>query len=198
MTSDLLFFGLFFLIGSLPTAFLVGKITQGKDLRTLGSGNIGATNAFRVLGKKAGFFVFAVDLAKGFLPVFLAKSLYTGHENFTWLAAAPILGHIFTPFLGFKGGKGVATGAGVLLALRVDLFIFSLGVWALIFLSFRVASIASLIALSLLPIWAWVRGCSASEVLFLVTLAVLITWTHRSNLERLLKRKEGTLRFKSK
>lgn len=194
----LVFFGVFFLIGSIPTAFLVGKITQGKDLRKLGSGNIGATNAFRVLGKKAGFFVFAVDFAKGFLPIVLAKPLFLGHENFVWLAVAPILGHIFTPFLGFKGGKGIATGAGVLLALGSDLFLFSLGVWALFFLLFRIVSIASLASSSVLPLWAWFRGYNLNEVVVLAFLATLFLWTHRSNLKRLLAGNESAFRPLSK
>ncbi len=191
MISYFLFFTLFFLIGSVPTAFLVGKITQGKDLRTLGSGNIGATNAFRVLGKKAGFFVFAVDFLKGFLPVILAKSLFTGHEHFVWLAAGPILGHIFTPFLRFKGGKGIATGAGVLLALGPDLFIFSTGVWALVFMIFRIVSIGSLASSISLPVWAWFRGYPLGNILFLAIFAALFVWTHRANIGRLLTNCKG-------
>lgn len=192
MITNLFLIGLFYLIGAIPTAYLVGKITQGKDLRTLGSGNVGATNAFRVLGKKAGFFVFLVDFLKGFLPVLTAKVFYDHELYFMFLAAAPILGHIFTPFLGFKGGKGVATGAGVLLALGPNLFIFSLIVWALFFFTFRIVSVGSLASSALLPIWAWYRGYPREEILLLIVLACLIFWTHRANLERLLNRREST------
>lgn len=185
-----LFFTLFFLAGSVPTAYLVGKALQGKDLRKLGSGNSGATNAFRVLGKKAGFFVFTVDFLKGFLPVLVAEPLFLGHENFIWLAASPILGHIFTPFLGFKGGKGIATGAGVLLALAPGLFVFSLGIWALVFLMFRIVSIASLISSALLPAYAWICGYPFNRTVFLTVLGALFFWTHRSNLKTLFARRK--------
>lgn len=191
MSSYSIFFGLFFLIGSIPTAYLVGMASQDKDLRKLGSGNIGATNAFRILGKKAGFFVFAVDFLKGFLPILVTKHLFFGSENFVWLGAAPILGHVFTPFLGFKGGKGIATGAGVLLALGSDLFVLSLGVWALICFIFRIVSIASLVSSALLPIWAWMRGYSLNDILFLAALALLFFCTHRSNLERILTHRKS-------
>ena len=194
----ILLFSLLFLIGSLPTAFLVGKIAQGKDLRKLGSGNIGATNAFRVLGKKAGFFVFAVDFAKGYLPVLFAKPFFSGQEHWVWLVAAPILGHIFTPFLGFRGGKGIATGAGALLALGSDLFLFSLAVWVLFFLLFRIVSVGSLVSSALLPLWAWFRGQDLNEVFLLSFLAVLFFWTHRSNLQRLFTGKESNFSPRSK
>lgn len=194
MTLELLFFALFFLIGSLPTAFLVGKITQGKDLRKFGSGNIGATNAFRVLGKKAGFFVFIVDFLKGFLPIFITRSFFLGHENFLWVAAAPILGHIFTPFLGFKGGKGIATGAGVLLAFHADLFIFTITLWIVVFIALRIVSLASLAALIPLPFLAWYRGNSSKEIVFYSLLCSLYLWTHRSNLGRILSGQEKALR----
>lgn len=191
MISYSLIFTIFFLMGSIPTAYLAGKVLQGKDLRKFGSGNIGATNAFRVLGMNAGFFVFAVDFFKGFLPILITKPLFLGHENLVWLTAGPILGHIFTPFLGFKGGKGVATGAGVLLALGPDLFAFSLGVWLLIFFIFRMVSVGSLVSSTLLPLWAWIRGYPIHEIFFISVLSVLLICTHRANIRRLLRGQEG-------
>src|SRR3989338_8540646 len=141
-----------FFLGSIPTAYLAGRIFKGIDIRQHGSGNVGATNALRVMGKKIGALVFFIDFIKGFLPVFLLSKFTTGltpdpREAGLWLGVAAISGHVFTPFLGFKGGKGIATGAGVLLGVFPLLFFCVLFVWISVFVTTRIVSISSLTSL---------------------------------------------------
>ncbi len=177
-----------FLSGSLPTAYLVGCM-RGTDIRKHGSGNVGATNAFRVLGKGAGFFVFAVDFAKGYAPVFVFLRSGGDPSVAAWIGLAAILGHVFTPFLGFKGGKGVATGAGVLTASHPLLFAGAIAVWIACFFATRIVSISSLLALAAVNVLSCMTpvGNHARAAFFLIL--ALVTWTHRDNLARL---KAGT------
>lgn len=191
-----LFIGCFvvlFLIGALPTAYIVTRALSGKDIRQYGSGNVGATNAFRVLGKGPGIFVFAVDFLKGWLPVYVcfhSKIESVSPNVWIWLAVAPVLGHIFTPFLGFRGGKGIATGAGILLAIQPLLFVLAAGFWLLSFAMSRIASVSSLMALAPLPAAAWALKYPFSYVKILIFLAILLIWSHRSNIGRLLRGEE--------
>ena len=186
------FFGFFFtlyLIGSIPSAYFAAKILKGKDIRRHGSGNVGATNAFRLLGKSAGVAVFTLDFLKGFLPVlicFRLKIETTAPDTWIWLAAAPVLGHVFTPFLGFKGGKGIATGAGVLLGLQPMLFVCAAGLWLVCFTFTRIVSFSSLVCLTPLPLLSYVLGYPATYLKLLIFLILLLTWTHRENIRRIL------------
>ena len=127
----ILFWAIAFLAGSTPTAYLAGRSFKRIDIRQYGSGNVGATNAFRVLGKKIGAFVFIIDFLKGSLPVFFLPLLLPANhldpkEAGLWIGTGAIAGHVFTPFLGFKGGKGIATGAGVLCGAFPFLFLGSI------------------------------------------------------------------------
>ncbi len=180
-----------FALGSLPTAYWFAKRLKGVDIRTQGSGNVGATNAFRVLGKGPGLLVFALDFMKGWLPVFLFLNAQkgpsgTGAETAALgVGIAAMLGHIFTPFLGFKGGKGVATGAGVLLAFSPGLWALSLAIWGLIFWLTRTVSLASLGAIvSLAPLSFFFKKEYSTVSVFGI-LFLLVLWTHRENLKRL-------------
>jgi len=186
-----------FLSGSIPTAYLVTRKVAGLDIRKHGSGNVGATNAFRVVGKKWGSLVFAADFLKGAIPVWVTLAVFPGTPLLPFsVGIAAILGHIFTPFLGFKGGKGVATGSGVLFGAYPALFLCVLAAWGLLFLITRTVSVSSLFALLTLVISSfWLVQDRRATLLFFI-LFLLITWSHRSNIFRLLKGEE--LKFSKK
>ncbi|MEO7933631.1 MAG: glycerol-3-phosphate 1-O-acyltransferase PlsY [Chthoniobacterales bacterium] len=182
-----------FLLGSIPNGFLVAK-AKGIDIREHGSKNIGATNVLRVLGKGPGYTVFALDALKGIGAVLLGR----------WLAPSPdqlgeiiggiscIFGHSYTPWLGFKGGKGVATTAGILLTLfPPPILLIVLAVWLIFFYSTRYVSVASLAAAVSIPICVWllvVRGNSHGTPLlvFGLTVCLLVVLRHKTNIARLL------------
>lgn len=179
-----------FLLGSIPTGYLVAR-ARGVDIRQHGSGNIGATNVFRTIGKPLGIFVFAVDALKGFVAVFAASQLAAGGA---WLpivaAVAVIAGHNYTPWLGFRGGKGIATSAGVLLALMPLAVAMIATVWAAVFFTTRYVSLASISASAALPLSVgalWFAGCGGSGPLlgFSIVISALAIWRHRSNIQRL-------------
>ncbi|MEA3188007.1 MAG: acyl phosphate:glycerol-3-phosphate acyltransferase [Chthoniobacter sp.] len=184
-----------YLLGSIPFGFLVAK-TRGIDIRQHGSGNIGATNVLRVLGKKWGIPVFVLDALKGLIAVRLAMVL-GAHE--IPLAAAGImgavcciLGHNFPIWLGFKGGKGIATSAGVLLGMLPVAGVLSFCVWLLLFFLTRYVSLASIFAAITVPvvvvlqlIFVW-KGNGWPFFYFALVIAVLAVWRHRSNIKRLL------------
>jgi glycerol-3-phosphate acyltransferase PlsY len=185
-----------YLLGSIPNGYLVGK-ARGVDLRTVGSNNIGATNALRILGKKYGYFVFAADALKGWLAVMLAWAIGRGLPESLQIslgvtaAVFAMLGHIFPVWLGFKGGKGISTAAGVMIALfPIWVFLFGLAVWALLFFTTRYVSVASIAAAVSLPISAgvlWYLGqCDPVRTGIAALMCVLSVWRHKSNIQRLL------------
>lgn len=181
--------------GSIPAAYLAGR-AAGVDLRTKGSGNLGATNVVRVLGLPTGLLVFAVDTLKGALPVALLPRVTTGSIPADWLAilfgAAAILGHVRPVWLGFgKGGKGVATACGVFLALAPIPTLFALAVFAAAFGSTGFVSLGSLAAAGALPfLVAADAGIRAAVVPVSAVLAVFVFWTHRPNMGRLRRGEE--------
>lgn len=183
-----------YLLGSIPFGFLAGRIC-GVDIRTMGSGNIGATNALRVLGKKWGYAVFSCDFLKGLLPVILAGQW--GAFAGVFPASAPgalaglfvLLGHSFPVWLGFKGGKGIASSAGVMVALFPAAFLICLGTWILLFKATRYVSVASIGGAVALPIAVGILFATrrADWLAFAVSVAMclLAVWRHRSNITRL-------------
>ena len=179
-----------FLLGSIPTGYLVAR-AKGVDIRQHGSGNIGATNVFRTLGKPLGIFVFVVDALKGFAAVWLAVRIGGGSDWAGIIAAvAVIAGHNYTPWLGFKGGKGIATSAGVLLALMPWAVLAIAVVWFAVFQISRYVSLASICAAAALPLAVaalWYGGCGGNGSLlgFALLISALAIWRHRSNMERL-------------
>lgn len=183
-----------FLAGSIPTAYLAGKFFGNIDIRQHGSGNVGATNAFRVMGKKIGFAVFFVDFLKGYLPALFLSNylpLSLSHEVAVLLIGlACILGHVFSPFLNFHGGKGIAAGGGAVCAASPLLFLLTISVWSIIFFLSRLVSLSSLLCLVALIIFSFLfagdRGATALFCLYFL----LALWTHRENLIRLLQGKE--------
>ena len=180
-----------YMSGSIPAAWLAGR-WSGVDLRTQGSGNLGATNVFRVLGARVGLLVFAVDIAKGALPVWLLPR-YASSTSSTqvWLAVAcgiaAILGHIRPVFLGFgKGGKGVATACGVFLALAPLQTLLTLLIFSVVVLSSGYVSLASLTGAVSLPVLLAASVGARSPVFAVAMLtAAFVFWTHRANIQRL-------------
>jgi len=191
-----------YLLGSLPTGYLVGK-AKGVDIRAVGSGNIGATNVLRALGKPAGAFVLLMDALKGALGCWLPRVAVPkllsqeGSLNPELLSLAgglgAILGHNYTCWLRFKGGKGVATSAGVLLVLMPRAVGVCLGLWLLVLAATRYVSVASVAAAVALPfvVWAW-RG-SPAMVILSAAVGGLVVKRHRTNLQRLVAGTEHRL-----
>ena len=181
--------------GSIPAAYLAGRLA-GVDLRTKGSGNLGATNVVRVLGWKVGLVVFLVDMLKGALPVALLPGVTTGAIDPAWLpiiyGAAAILGHVRPVWLGLgKGGKGVATACGVFLALATVPTLFALAVFIVTFGATGYVSLASLAAAVGLPVFVGaVEGGVTPLVVVSVLIALFIFWTHRPNMGRLRRGEE--------
>jgi len=193
--NPLLLLPLAYLVGATPTSLWVGKGIYGVDLRTRGSGNLGATNTFRVLGWKAALPVFAVDVLKGWGPVWLFPRIDAAGASWGWAAAygaAAIVGHVFSLWVQFRGGKGVATGAGVFLALAPLATFGALIVWIVALLTSRRVSVASILAALVLPVAvAFTRPAGGGTLLaFAVALAAFIVWAHRSNLARLARGEE--------
>lgn len=191
-----------YLLGSCPNGYLVSR-ARGIDIRQHGSGNIGATNVLRVLGKKWGYLVFALDALKGFAAVRIAFAIGSAsligdtQRDLVGIVAglACILGHTFPVWLGFRGGKGVATSAGVLLGL-MPIAVFSvLAVWLLLFQITKYVSVASIGAALALPLFviAYLRFgmlTGASLLPFSILIGGVVVWRHRSNMQRLLQGKE--------
>jgi len=183
-----------YLVGSFPTAWLVGR-AMGLDLRQEGSGNLGGTNAFRVLGAKGGIPVVAVDVTKGYVPAALFP-LWDGSalpELALVYGLLAIIGHVWPVWLRFQGGKGVATGAGVLLALAPLAGLVALLIWIGIVFLTRTVSVASLTAATSVPFVAGFTGAPLPTVVFCAGVAAFVWWTHRSNLGRIARGEE--LRF---
>lgn len=194
-----------YLMGSFPTGFLVAR-AMGIDLRTVGSGNIGATNAFRILGKGPGALVLLVDALKGFgacvgLPYVARSWGWTdaglGRDSFEWMSIAAgvgaVLGHNYTCWLHFKGGKGIATSAGVLAALVPWAFLIVLAVFLVTFGVSRYVSLGSIAAAVALPIVTWLTGSSVTLVGVTAFLSVLAIYKHRGNIQRLLAGTENRI-----
>jgi glycerol-3-phosphate acyltransferase PlsY len=191
-----------YLLGSIPTSVWLGRALKGVDLREHGSGNAGATNAFRVLGKGIGSFVLLLDMLKGFLAVNLAL-LQTEIQGGTeaWmilrigLGLLAVLGHIFPVFAAFRGGKGVATLTGIALALHPYAALAAMGIYLLVFLFTRISALGSLSAVFSYPLWIFLvfRTDYLSLKIFSLAVLILVLITHRSNILRLLQGEEKSL-----
>ena len=180
-----------YFIGANPFAYIKVKLVKNIDIRTVGSGNAGATNAARVLGKWGFISVFILDALKGFLPVFISYYLYGETVITLVVAAVVVLGHTYTVFLGFKGGKGVATGAGVFLALAPIEIGIALIVFIIVFLATKMVSagsilgsLALLISVCIMSSWFALKVLTAVIVFFVI-------FKHRSNIVRILKGEEN-------
>ena len=207
-----------YLSGSIPFAFIYGKVIKGIDIRQHGSGNIGATNVLRVFGTIPGIIVLLLDILKGFLPVYLFKLLIILPSEYSYVPIAmglcAILGHTFTVFLSFKGGKGVATAAGVCLAL-MPLFLLGALLIFIITVSFtRYVSAGSILAslclllMEIMSFWGsnttiyeyetYSSGSDIYRLIFVCILVFFIVYKHKSNIYRLLNGTENKITFKKK
>lgn len=182
-----------FFCGSIPFGLLLVKLAGKGDVRAHGSGNIGATNVSRVGGKALGILTLLLDILKGFLPVFLAKQAGQGEGALSLVALAAVLGHVFTPWLKFQGGKGVATALGVALAFRASMVVPPLAVFLVLMLVFRYVSLGSVAAAAALPATLLLRGGPLATILPWTGLALLVIVKHRENLVRLMKGTESPL-----
>ncbi|MCX8033866.1 MAG: glycerol-3-phosphate 1-O-acyltransferase PlsY [Thermodesulfovibrio sp.] len=176
-----------FFFGSIPWGYIIGK-AKGIDLRKTGSGNIGATNVLRTIGKKEALATLLLDISKGFIPVLLVQLFYPHEKNLMGtVGVLAILGHCFTPFLKFKGGKGVATSIGVILAYTPLAGLITLFIWILIFKIFRISSLGALIAFGLLPLNVFLLNYPYEVTIFTFIFTVIIYLRHTDNIKRLLK-----------
>ncbi len=193
-----------YLIGSIPSSVWIGKSFYDIDVREHGSGNAGFTNTVRVLGWKAGLPVFLIDILKGYLAVSTVRlfNLYIpGTEDFVnyqlILGACAVMGHIFPIYVGFKGGKGVATLLGLLLAIQPQPTLICIGIFAIFFFTTRYVSLSSMIAgisFPILIIFVF-KTTISSLVIFSMIVSILLLLTHQKNIERLLNREESRARI---
>lgn len=195
-----------FLIGSIPFGFLIGKAFFRIDIRTQGSGNIGAMNALRTLGKGGAVVVLLLDALKGFVPTMFALWFFRGHLDFdplppgqeiiaAFVAAGAILGHCYSPWLRFRGGKGVATSFGAIFAFSWPAGLVAVGGWLAGAALTRYSSVGSMLGSVLAPFALWFFTRSLPETAYGVFAALLILWKHRENIERLRAGKEGAIRL---
>jgi len=183
-----------FLIGSVPFGYLIVKLTQGTDIRRVGSGNIGATNVFRK-NRWAGLATLALDAGKGYAAVLLARAVGADVAWQAVAAAAAIAGHVFTPWLRFRGGKGVATGAGAYLALAPAALGAALLVFVLVAASTRYVSLASIAAAAAFPVLAYATGRPVEILGASLVGSVLIIARHHENVRRLIAGTENKFAF---
>ena len=183
-----------YMIGNISPATLISK-ASGVDIRKEGSGNPGTTNMLRIMGKKAALLTLIIDVLKGVAGVLVGA--YLGGESLSvFCGLAVFTGHIFPAIYGFKGGKGIATAFGVLLALHINIALICLGVAALGFVTARRVSVGSLLAALSLPFLAWLY--MPDYILVFTAMAIIVLIKHRSNLMRLIKGEEPKISFKRK
>lgn len=193
-----LFIIIAYLIGSIPTGYIIVKLFTGQDIRTIGSGSTGATNVKRVMGKKWFFTVMLLDAFKGALPVILAKIFATTFVSIGLIpvlcALAVILGHSKSIFLNFSGGKSVASGVGTILALNWQVGLIIAAIWGVTTYISRYVSLGSIIALSLSPVFMYLCKEPLAYILYCILGAIYIVYLHRENIFRLLKGEENKVR----
>lgn len=179
-----------YLIGGIPFGFLIGKM-RGVDVRTVGSKNIGATNVYRTVGHKWGFLAFFCDFLKGFAPTLAAKFLLGGGFDPVYVGLACVIGHTLTPFMKFKGGKGVATAFGMLMALCPVLVSVAFGLFVVTVWLSHYISLGSMVAAGFMAVAIWVPGPLAAPTLplkvVMTLLGVFVIYKHKSNIVRLVK-----------
>jgi glycerol-3-phosphate acyltransferase PlsY len=188
-----------YFLGSIPFGYLIVRLTRGGDVRASGSGNIGATNVSRVAGRAAGVVTLALDAGKGYLPVWLAAQW--AHGNIRWMmiaALAAVLGHMFPCWLGFRGGKGVATAMGVLLPISWEALAAAVILWIIVVGFWRYASLGSIAAAAAFPVLINVLYAPGHAPPFAVSLgstliAILVILKHRENIGRLIAGTESRL-----
>ena len=174
-----------YLLGSVPSGLIIGKLS-GLDVRNAGSGNIGATNVARLLGKKGGLLTLVADMAKGFIPVLAVQQMGLGDPIAALVGIAAFVGHLYPVFLNFKGGKGVATGFGVLLGLAPLAATILLVIFAAVAFSTRIVSLSSMVTAVAAPLLLWLFYYSPTYIMMATLMAILIVLRHYANIQRLL------------
>ncbi|MDD5120365.1 MAG: glycerol-3-phosphate 1-O-acyltransferase PlsY [Candidatus Omnitrophica bacterium] len=200
-----------YLIGSIPTAYLFVRFLKGADIRKVGSGNVGATNALRVLGKGPGVLVLLLDIFKGFAAVVFLGNYFVnkpgfleGHNLLILMGLCCICGHNWTIFLQFKGGKGIATSFGVLLALSIQIHGLNIVmgliilVWLIVFIASRIVSLSSIISAIALPFFCFLFKQPKPVLYLSLLLSAFVIIRHKANLYRLFRGQEPRLNFKNK
>lgn len=175
-----------FLIGGIPFGLVITKLIKKADIRNYGSGNIGATNVFRILGIKYATMTFLLDGLKSYLPILIAKNIY--NYNFAiYTMFFTVAGHIFSPWLGFKGGKGVASFMLGLLAINIKLFLLMAITWLIVFFAFNISAVAALTSLLIVFLASCFlfKGLQFYTILFL---GIIIFWAHRKNISEILEK----------
>ena len=177
-----------YLMGSIPFGFILTKIFLKKDIREIGSGNIGATNTLRAGNKLVGYSTLILDIIKAIIPVIYVKMNY--HELIYIASLCAFLGHVFPIWLKLKGGKGVATYVGILFSINILLGLIFVVSWGFVFLLFRYSSLSSIVGSLSIPLYLFVTN-EKSSVIFFITMFVLIFFTHRKNIIRLKNKEES-------
>lgn len=174
-----------YLLGAIPSGYVLGRLA-GVDIRSAGSGNVGATNVARVVGKRQGILTLLIDVAKGVLPVIVGRRLNLPELTIACAGIAAFLGHLYPIYLRFQGGKGVATALGVFLALAPLASLVLLVVFAVVMASSRIVSLSSIAAAAAAPLALWLLDYPPVLVVMGSLLAAMIVWRHRGNIQRLL------------
>ena len=181
-----------YLLGSIPFGFLLTKIFLKKDIRNIGSGNIGATNALRTGNKTLGYFTLILDISKAIIPILIIKNYFQEYIYISGLSV--FLGHIFPIWLKFKGGKGVATYVGILFCINYLIGLFFIIIWFILYLIFKFSSLSSLIASLSIPIF-YFYYFEDQNYYFYIIMFILIFFTHRENIKRLINKTESTTKI---
>ncbi|WP_394268686.1 glycerol-3-phosphate 1-O-acyltransferase PlsY [Anaerococcus nagyae] len=181
-----------YILGSIPSGYIIGKTFFETDIRDLGSGNIGSTNALRNFGKRAGMATFILDILKGFLAVLIGNKL-DGYNGMSIAFLFVVLGHMYSLFLHFKGGKGVATSFGALLYIDYKFALILIGIFALVVLMSHIVSLGSLVATLAAAIGGYIKFGNAYVFWVLLIITVLIFYSHRSNIKRLVNKEEAKI-----
>ena len=194
-----------YIIGSFPTAVWVGKIFHNIDIREHGSHNAGATNTFRVLGNKWGWIVLFVDIGKGYLAAslpFFLSSLYYGFKDEVLIlqlvaSLCAVVGHVFPVFANFRGGKGVATTLGIILAINLDTALISLAIFLIVFIITQYVSLGAIIASILFPFISFfaMHEDARIMIIFSILVSLIVLFSHRKNINRLLRGEENKMNF---
>lgn len=183
-----------YLVGSISAAIITCKLLNLPDPRTQGSNNPGATNVLRIGGKKAAAIVLLGDGLKGFLPVFIGLQLGLDEQALALIALSAFLGHVYPVFFGFKGGKGVATFIGGLLALNYLIGLGFIATWLFVAKVLKISSLSALIATLLTPIYSYFLSQQLTTTYIVSIICLWIFYTHRSNIKRILSGQEGTIK----
>jgi len=184
-----------YFLGAIPTGYWLGLMWKGVDVRKQGSGNLGATNVFRVLGKGPGSVTLFLDIVKGLLPVLAAEHLYPGQEPMAVVAGLlAVLGHTTSPFVGFRGGKGVATSTGVFAALLPMPMVIAVSTFILMLTISGFVSLSSMVAAMALALAAHMLKAPESLQIASLAIAAFVMWTHRANIQRLRAGTENRIR----